>query len=603
MKKLLSVFSLLVLMAASHAATNPPAATVALDDFKLVGDLSGDQATFTLTGIARVENSKGGTLDLLSGAVALTDAPTHPQWRIRTRQNGFAVVFDHGGKFPIKIKFNAAVRHNEPWKAVEFHVAPSVLQPIVLQGLGADTQFEFPGAARPERAGKDFTSYLPSDGTVKLSWKAAPPEAEGKLFYAAEMLSQITVSPGLMRQVALLDFKVMQGELNRVTLLLRGQGEVTRVQGEQVLSWTVVPGSDASNSCLVVQFNQPQKDQFSLQVQMQTPLGAFPQAADVMQLRPDAATRFAGYFRIVNEGAVRLEVLQATGLSQISPDQFPESDATRAALRMTGSQRFAYRFSGADFALRIQADQILPELSVSQVLAYHLGENELTIDGEIELDIREAPLRELLLRVPKGYAIARLTGSGLTDYFPLDADDQTDSILRPVRLVYGQPVSGRQLIQISLERNQELGEATWALPRVEIPKAKSVRGHVAVAADAGFRLTAERTQGLTEIATAFFPRKVPGIQQAFRLSDPAWQATLRVERLPQTVQADALHIFSIGEGLAYGRSVLSYAVSGAPMAAFRVVFPDDFANVECTGKDERNWQNNGGAYVVELHTA
>ena len=89
-----------------------------------------------------------------------------------------------------------------------------------------------------------------------------------------------------------------------------------------------------------------------------------------------------------------------------------------------------------------------------------------------------------------------------------------------MRLVYGQPVSGRQLIQLRLERNQPLGEATWALPRVEVPKAKSVRGHVAVAADAGFRLTAERTQGLTEIATAFFPRKVAGIQAAFPAQRP-----------------------------------------------------------------------------------
>ena len=80
-------------------------------------------------------------------------------------------------------------------------------------------------------------------------------------------------------------------------------------------------------------------------------------------------------------------------------------------------------FPGADFALRIQADQILPELSVSQVLAYHLGENELAIDAEIELDIREAPLRELLLRVPKGYAIARLTGVGPDRLFP--ARDRT----------------------------------------------------------------------------------------------------------------------------------------------------------------------------------
>jgi hypothetical protein len=586
-------------LAAACAATNAPSSTVTLTDCKLVGDLHGDQAVFTLTGTARVEGSKGGSLDLLSGAVALTDAPTQPQWRIRVQQNRFVAAFDHSGKFPIKLKFNAAVRQNDLWKAVEFHVAPSALQPIVLQGLGADTQFEFPGAARPERKGADFLSYLPLDGTVKLSWKEARPEAEGKLFYAAEMLAQISVSPGLMRQVALLDFKIMQGELTQVALQLRGAGEVTRVQGDQVLAWKVEPIPASADRRLVVQFNQPQKDQFAIQVQMQTPLGAFPQTTDALQLRPEGATRFAGYFRIVNEGAVRLEVAQASGLSQISPEQFPESDLTRSAFRVTGSQRFAYRFSGADFALRVQADQILPELTVSEVLAYHLGENELAIDSEIELDIREAPLRELLLRVPRGYAIARLNASGLSDYFLREPEDQPDAELR---LVYGQPVSGRQVVELRLERNKPLGGAAWTLPRLEVAKAKSVRGNLAVAADAGFRLTAERTQALTEIATAFFPRKVAGIQAAFRLSDPAWQAAFRVERLPQTVQADALHLFSIGEGIAYGSSVINYVVSGAPVSAFKVELSDEYFNVEFTGKDLRNWQKTEGGYAVQLHT-
>jgi len=581
---------------------DPEAHRVVLRNCRLTGQLSAQTATFTLSAIARVTNPQGGSVNLLSGGVALADFEPQPGWRVRLDQDRFVLTFDGPGEFPIQLKFNAAVRQREAWHSIEFHVASSALQPIVLQGLGADTQFEFAGAARPERAGSDFISYLPADGTVKLAWKEARPEAEGKLFYAAEMLSQISVSPGLMRQVALLDFKVMQGELNRVALLLRGAGEVTRVQGDQVLAWAAEPVPNSNDRRLVVQFNQPQKDQFAIQVQMQTPLGAFPQTADAMQLRPEGATRFAGYFRIVNEGAVRLEVAQATGLSQISPEQFPESDATRAALRATGSQRFTYRFSGADFALRIQADQILPELSVSQVLAYHLGENELAIDAEIELDIREAPLRELVLRVPKGYAIARLTGSALTDYFLLESENEPDSILRPVRLVYGQPVSGRQLIQLRLERNQPLGGTNWVLPRIETVKAKSVRGHLAVAADAGFRLTAERTQALTEIATAFFPRKIPGIQAAFRLSDPAWQATLRVERLPQTVQADAFHLFSIGEGIAYGSSVMNFLVSGAPLSAFKVELSDEYFNVEFSGKEVRNWQKTQGGYVVQLHT-
>ena len=350
---------------------------------------------------------------------------------------------------------------------------------------------------------------------------------------------------------------------------------------------------------MIVQLNQPQKDHFNLQVQLQTPLGAFPQVADAIQVRPEAATRFAGYFRIVNEGAVRLEVAQVSGLSQISPEQFPETDVTKAAFRTAGPQRFAYRFSGADFALKIQADQILPELAVSEVLAYHLAESELDLDGEIEIDIREAPLRELVLRVPKGYALAKLTASGLSDYFLREPADQPDAELR---LVYGQPVSGRQIIQLRLEHNQPLGTNIWVLPRLEVAKAKSTRGHVAISSDAGFRVTPERTQALTEIATAFFPRKVTGIQSAFRLSEPAWEATVRVERLPKTVQTEVFHLFSIGEGIAYGSSVANYQVSGAPMSTFRVELSDEYKNVEFTGKDLRNWQKTDGGFLVQLHT-
>jgi hypothetical protein len=579
----------------SLAASRTAAGGITLENFKLIGDLSGDVAAFTLTANAKVEEARGGSLELLSGPVALTGLGAHRKWKLGVDQNRFLATFDRSGTFPIELHFNAAVRASNDWRMVDFHVAPGVVQPVVLQGLAADTKFQFANAARPERSGTNFVSYLPVDGSVSFAWRQARSEVEGKLFYAAEMISQISVSPGLMRQAALLNGKIMQGEMNRFTLRLHGAGEVTRVQGDAVLAWNVGLVTNSNDRELVVQFNQPQKDAFAILVQMQTPLSAFPQSADAIQLRPDGATRFAGSFRIVNDGAVRLEVTQASGLSQISPEQFPEANL----FRPTGSQRFAYHFSSADFALRIQADQILPEVGVSQVLAYNLGENELSVDAEIELDIREAPLRELRLNIPKGYAIARLNASGLSDYFTGETPDQSRAELR---LVYGQPVSDRQVIQLRLERNQSLGETNWTLPHVEVAKAKSVRGFVGVSADSGFRLTPERTQALTEIATAFFPSQLAGIQSAFRLSEPDWQATMRVERLPQTVQADVFHLFSIGEGIAYGSSVMNYVVSGAPVSAFRVELSDEYYNVEFTGKDIRNWEKTTNGYIVQLHT-
>jgi len=203
--------------------------------------------------------------------------------------------------------------------------------------------------------------------------------------------------------------------------------------------------------------------------------------------------------RIINEGAVRLEVIQASGLSQISPEQLPQSDAAKAFFQAPANQVFAYRFSGAGYALRLQADNVLPELSISEVALYHLGENELAIDAELEVDVREAPLRELvlLIRVASRSRAQRLRPERLLRFRPgsgsrlrgrpAGVGPAVDKGVSQLRLVFATPVSGRQVIQLRLERNQPLQDTSWALPRLEIPKAKSVRGHLAVSADAGFR--------------------------------------------------------------------------------------------------------------------
>ncbi len=590
-----SAYSLPVVISAG----DPDARRVVLHDFQLSGRFTNQTAEFTLTATAQVKNQKGGMISILSGNAALAQLEENPNWKIRFQNGRYYLVFDKAGEFPVRLRFNAAVTQNGAWKSVDFAVAPGMIAPMTITGLGPETQFEFTNGAKPERVGEEFRSFLPADGGVKLSWKEAAAEVEGKLFYSAEMLSQISISPGLMRQTAILNGKVMQGELTRVVLDVRGQGSVTAVSGANVLAWNV-EGANENDRRIIVTFNQAQKEVFTLQIQMQTELGAFPQSVDAMRVSPQGATRFAGHVRIVNEGAVRLEILQASGLSQISPEQFPETETTKALLGAQSNQRFAFRFSTPDFALRIQADNVLPEVSISQVLAYHLGETELAIDAEIELEIREAPLREVTLRVPKGFSVARLTAPGSNDYFLRDVEGQTNAELR---VVYGQPISDRQVIQLRLERNSALGAATWELPRIEVIKARSTRGHIAVSSDAGFRLTPERSTGLTEMATALFPRKVAGIQAAFRITDPAWTAALRVERLPQSINADVFHLFSIGEGIAYGSSTINFAIAGAPVSTFVVQLSDEYFNVEFTGKDLRsNWQKTTNGYVVTLNT-
>jgi len=189
---------------------------ISVTDLKISGDLSNGRAVFTLEGTARVPDSHGGALMVLSGPVALTQFPPNGKWRVEARDGQFLVQFERGGTFPLELKFEAKVEQTNGWNQVDFGIAPSVLQPIRLHGVPNDTQVEFAGAAPPQYLQGELRGFLAGNGKVSLRWKEAPKPTEGKLFYSAEMLSQVSVSPGLQRQVALLDFKVMQGELTQV---------------------------------------------------------------------------------------------------------------------------------------------------------------------------------------------------------------------------------------------------------------------------------------------------------------------------------------------------------------------------------------------------
>jgi hypothetical protein len=46
--------------------------------------------------MANVENSRVGSLELLSGAVALTEVGSHPKWELRAEQGRYLAVFERG---------------------------------------------------------------------------------------------------------------------------------------------------------------------------------------------------------------------------------------------------------------------------------------------------------------------------------------------------------------------------------------------------------------------------------------------------------------------------------------------------------------------------
>ncbi len=547
---------------------------VELMDAALTGSLAADggNVSFRLTGTARAA-AAGSATELFSGGAALASGVSGDGWHVVLRGNdGYDLVAERGGDLPVTIDFVVTVTRKGDWRLLDFKLPAGVVVPVRIEGLGKGVSFDRALAVVPERVDDAWRGFLPANGMAAMAWRAADAVADGALFFSSTESSDVRIGSGLMRQLTVVDLRVLQGKLANLSLSLDGPGEVLAVTGEPVLGWSVV--EEAGKRRLEVKLSRPIEGGGRIVIEAQAALGGFPVRAEALRMIPLGSLRHSGWLRVANEGAVRIEVADAKGLIQLAPGQFPGGVDDK--LR----QVFVYRFPSADYSYAIQADQVLPEVSVTEVTVYELAETDRRVSADLELDIREAPLREWELEIPADHAVASVTGAEVADYAV--ASEVKDG-KRRLKIIFKQAVMNRELVSVRLEKNEAVKAGAWVLQPLGFPGVKSRRGYVGAVAAAGYRLVAGKTTGVAEVPITFFPKKTIGLQQAFRLREGAWQVGLDVQALGQSIQADVFHLYSLKAGAAYGSVLINYFVVGAPASEWKISVPADIGNIDVTG--------------------
>ena len=574
-------------------STMPPA--VEMLGTSLVGNLhaSGKSINFELRGTANVTIA-GTRLRVLSGNVAISQLPTSEDYSLELMNSDTApvyeFVFPKTGSFPVALNFVGAIKTDASnWQALNFQVAASAVVPMTLRGLDAKIEFaREPNAIVPLLVNQEWNGFLPGTGHVLLKWKNASATSEGKSFFTTSATIDATVGPGLIRQDHRITFQLLQGQLKSLDIQLVGPGEILNVEGDHIVAWKVV--GEGNTRRLDISLNQPLTSTSQVTIRSQTPLGAFPVRVEGLSIQPQGAIRSSGHLRITNSGSVSVEPTALRGLTQLAPEQFP-GDAIQAR------QLFVYRFPSADYGFTIAADRVQPEVSISHLILYQLSESDRVIVADIELDIREAAIREWNLSLPADYSIVSVTGASVADY--MANSDPVDG-QRNLKIIFGQDVQGRQLVGLRLEKNEVAVTGPWNLPQIQFPEAKAVRGDIGVVAAPGFRASIGTTDLLVEKPLSYFPRPVPNLQQAFRIREPGWKATMQIEKLERSIQSDVFHLVSLSQGTVYGSALINYLVTGAPVAELQLTVPASLGNVTVDGQEVRTWRRDGDTLIVSL---
>ncbi len=571
-------------------------AAVELVDTTLVGDAhsNGKSIHFQWKGQVRV-SEPNAEITILSGQAAVSQFPSDANYRLRLDTGSDAPLyklrFGEVGTFPVVLDFVVPLnRSDDNSHRIDFTVAASAVIPLTLQGLGSELEFQRDQeSVVPVREEDVWHGFLPGTGRAKLQWKTARQAELGKLFFTTTGQVEAKVDAGLLRQEHQIEYQVLQGELKSLSLVLHGPGEILDVQGDNVVGWNVNVEGEARR--LDITLGQPIVGTSQLSVRSQTPLDALPVRIEGMRLDPIGAIRHSGYVRLSNSGSVRLEPTALSGLTQLAPDQFPGQ-------AIEARQLFVYRFPASEHTFTVAADRIQPEINISQVVQYEVTETDRVIKADIELDVREAAIREWEFSIPAEYSVVSVTGASVSDY--MVASEFADN-LRNLKIIFSQDVMGRQLVALHLEKSEAATQGDWVLPRIEYPAAKTVRGDIGIISAPGFRISVGGTDLLVEKPLAYFPKPSVNLQQAFRMREPGWSGTVLIEQLDGSVQADVFHLISLSQEAVHGSGLVNYFVTGSPVSQWKIFAPAALENLIVDGQDVRTWHREGDTLTVTLH--
>jgi len=585
----------------------------------LDGEIEGENIVFTLAFDAEVR-ANNVVMPLVVGDVAYIDGKLPrgselvregDRYVLKMGSGGGIMGFGSGSK-SVSFRFASRALKNGEWRSTAFSIPMASVRKLSVICDRDDLEVNFPGALDVKRQkskeGKaQVVAFLGVAGKFEVGWKPQIRKLDSELVVACEANSIVMASVGALRLDSVYTYRIIQGTLNKVTFDLP-EINITQVRGPDIQDWKIEKLNGKQK--LVVSLSRPLEGIYRLQVEGEMVLSKFPCKFNLPVITPENVLRTSGFLMMGTDSAIKLQVGKAGGLTQIDQALFPvatfESKDEQKRLKPTRSM-FAYQYASTPYVVEVSADDIVTSLTADSQYVLSLVDNEFVFTAGVELDVKEAPARDILIEMDtnSAWTVTSVTGPQVSEA-DVDVKDEPASpsgdkkARRVIFVPFKQAVSGSVLVNVRMERTLPAGATTVESPRFKIADAKTERGYLVVAAEKGVRLKVTKVTGLRDVHTGSTQMRVVNAQQAYRFKDADWSIAMAVERAVASVHSEAFHLASIGEGVMYCSAAISYHIGGAPVQEFKVKVPKEIEAVEFTGADIEGWTRDGEICTVRL---
>ncbi len=605
MKNLIVLIVFTLLLTATARANPGDDGKIKISDLTVRGQIEGKSITFALAFTAET-NRHGVEIPLFDGDAVLIDVVQPASgYRLRYDRDSrtYFMSFPKEGMYGVEIIFAArpTVLDDGEWRQAKFDIPTSQVRRLEVTCDRTDLEVRFPNAMRLEREMREgklvITAILGPTEPFAVRWKPQVQALDGKLVMSSEANTMVRVSSGAMSVDSLFLFEIAQGKLEELIFRVPEALSITQVRGEHIRDWSIADGPRGRT--LTVSLNRPQRSQYGLQILSETVLASFPLTVALPVIEPVGGLRAGGCLAVGTDSAIQLMVEKTGGLSQIDATAFPRVVLDREHARtLPRGKNFFYTFAATPYRMQLKLADIVPGYDAAHRLLISMQEDDLTIEGDLELDVRDAPIRSLTVAAPGQYVVAAVTGAAVDDYRVMPAPGP-DSPQR-IEVQFKEPVIGRTVVQLRLELGRGPLDELQKIDALNVEGAKSQRGYLLVAAEGGVLIENPAAAGLREVHTGSVPMRVANAQFGYRFREANWSLELLGHKKPAGVRVENFHLESFGEGIVYSSVAVNYFITGSPIDELHFFIPSDAQNVEFVGRDVRRWTRQADHWTVKL---
>ncbi|MGN6643515.1 MAG: hypothetical protein ACTHKU_11010 [Verrucomicrobiota bacterium] len=548
----------------------------------------------------------GQTVPLFGTDVAVQEFKTKSrEVKLVREANGVAVRLARSGTATLQLKLLAKVSGDVTKRQLTFAIPAALSSQVDLLLDQAEADVDLPMAVSFQRSfAKEktaVTAVIGSGDRMELLWTPRVKRAaEVAATVFCENNSLIAFGNGVMNIRSTLNFQITQGELRQARVQLPLGQRLLRVEGAGIRTWEIKEQNGAQVA--TVDLLKGISPEWQLTLETERALDTLPSSVVLEVPHALEVKRETGLLALRSAEELGLSVQSSADLQRVDAEEF-------ARTGQTDGVQSVFRFSKPEFALRVRAEAIQPQIEAAMRNHVRLGSDGVTLSATIDYTIKRAGIFALPVALPADYQIEQVAGTNISQW-----TEHNENGGRVLEISLKERTIGAYSLRIELARTFQQLPASLEITGAHPINADKLTGFVSVSAEPGVAIRTGTFDRLTEIPAAALtdaslPRRSTaeaGSVLAYKFiassptTAPEWKLSVLTETVESWVRAEVVNTFTLSETLVSGKALVRFDVANAPVKEFRLRVPADFKNVEINGANIRSHSQTGEVWRVEL---